>query len=82
MYCTKGHKLTEVSNTLITDDCYVCLECKEIYELKYVKVEKFELKADILKFTEILKAREKVSTEDLIKLGYLKEPNKVECITQ
>lgn len=75
MYCNKGHKLTEVSNTVFVSDCYVCLQCKQIYELQYVQINSFsdEIVNSVIKFAKIVEAKKLVTKDDLKELGYLND---------
>lgn len=80
-YCPEGHSWLFLPSSLLFGDCYYCKSCDKIYRPSIEEVSKEWFKEhfvsdrfnQIKELSEVLEARKKVSTEDLIKLGYLKK---------
>lgn len=78
-YSPDGNELIEVFNTTLFADCYYCPKEDKIYVEKLSEVTKDYFKEQfytnrfeqIKQYALIKKAKEKVTKEDLIKLGYL-----------
>ena len=81
MYSPKGNYLIEVFNTTLFEDCYYCPVEDKIFvlKLKELKKEYFNKFFSSPRFNQIKtlalikEAKNKVTKEDLIKLGYLDE---------
>lgn len=78
IYSPDGNELIEVFNTTLFSDCYYCPKEDKIYANKLVEItleyfhnnfmtDRFE---DIKQLALLKKAKEKVTKDDLIKLGY------------
>ena len=78
-YCPEGHLWIEAKNTGLYLDYYFCPECNEIYTLSPVKRSKEEINrnfcsdrhTEMIQYAKNIQAIEKVTFEDLKKLGYL-----------
>lgn len=78
-YSPDGNELIEVCNTTLFADCYYCPKEDKIYVEKLTEVTKDYFKNNfytnkfeqIKQYALIKKAKEQVTKEDLIKLGYL-----------
>ncbi|MCX6217646.1 hypothetical protein [Spirosoma sp.] len=78
-HCPQGHQHIFLPESLLFEDCYYCPTCDEIYHVKLVKTgrEFFAQHFSTDRFQELKdralmqQARQKVSRDDLIKLGIL-----------
>jgi len=78
-FCPKGHSWVRVNSSFIFSDCYYCEKCDKIYQPTVKEVSKKWFKnnfnsdrfEEIKQLALIIKAKEKVTKEDLQKLGYL-----------
>ncbi len=78
-YCPEGHKHIFLPASLLFEDCYYCKYCDEILHIKLVKTGREFFKEHFSgdRFEEIKQqalmqeARQKVTKDDLIKLGLL-----------
>lgn len=83
LYSPDGNELIEVFNTTLFADCYYCPKEDVIFIEKLVEVSKQYFKdnfytnrfEDIKRFALLKEAKQKVTKEDLIKLGYYVEQN-------
>lgn len=83
-YCPEGHKWTFCPSSLMFRDCYYCKNCDKVYGIRFLEITKkwfsehynSDRRSDIIHYAEMIDAREKVTNEDLIKLGYLKPKTK------
>lgn len=81
LYSPDGNELIEVFNTTLFSDCWFCPKEDKVYVQKLTEVPKQHFKENyytnrfeqIKRFALIQKARQKVTKEDLIKLGYYEQ---------
>ena len=74
-YCPCGNSWIRVPKSTLFGDCYYCPDCDKIYQPLIVDVSKnfsSERFKQIKNLALIFDARQKVSKEDLIKLGIYK----------
>jgi hypothetical protein len=83
-FCPKGHKWIRHNASLLFSDCYYCKDCDKIFipTVKELTKEWFEKNYNSRRFEEIKQdcfrseAMNKVTKDDLVKLGYLKRVGK------
>lgn len=79
-FCPKGHPITSVGSNLLYAPYHYCEECDSIYisKLEEVRTGDFSMFSnpqkrmrEMKEFAKFLAARQKVTKEDLKRLGYI-----------